>query len=540
MSVNDDMLDVETLEDLGSQGFQRYGRIVDDEFDPNLQGSKAMRMWREMGDNDPLIGGALRGMKLLIRQAPWVPKPADVKKAVEAGYGTKESCEREANSWKDRLEESMYDMEVSWRQIVDELMSAFQYGFCLMWIKYKIRRGDNQSKYFNSQFDDGLWGWRSWEIRRQDTIEGWIYDETDETLVAAEQLAPPNYKLAKLPMHRLIHLRFETSGGNPMGRSGLRNSYRPYFFGNKKEEIEGVGIYRDLVGYPVMEVPQRIMSKAANADEKATRTYLFDVVRKIKRDQLEGALIPSEDNPDGTKTGFKFRLMSSGGSRAIDIDKSIVRNRIDKLIPLLWEFALLGNLETGSRAVASDKTTMTAIALGALMDMIVETVNNSAVARWCRLNNVPRMLWPELSHGDIEKENILEWINSVAAAANGGLIVATDKDEEEARERLGLSQRAPEDTVLPQPQNGQDMFGGSYSLQPVEQIDDEDDIEDNDESEEEVSEMMTVEEAEKKWGVPRKKIMRAIRTGKFPGGKMGNTYLIPREEAKLFFSQTNT
>lgn len=631
--IDEEELDLGTLEDRGGPGFKRYGSVIDDEFDPNLMGSKAMRVYREISDNDPLIGGAFRGMKLLVRQADWNPKAANVKKAVQAGYGDEKTVEAQANVWKERLEECMYDMPATpWRGVIDELMSAFTFGFCFMWIKYKIRRGENPSKYLDSQYNDGLWGWRAIEPRRQDTIEDWNYDESDEELLSVTQRAPPRYKQQILPMDRMIHLRFDTAGGNPMGRSGLRNSWRPYYFGNRKEEIEGVGIERDLAGYPVMEAPREVMSKNANADQKATRTYLFNLVRKVKRDQLEGALIPCEDNPDGSKTGFRFRLMSSGGSRAININESIVRTRVDKLIPLMWEFALLGALETGSRALASDKTQMVAVALGAMMDMIVETLNGSLVYRWCRLNCVPRMLWPELTHGDIEKENILEWINSITAAINGGMIVPTDRDEEYARERLGLEQRTPDDNILKLPDGmGDQIFEPLPMDQDIDLGDDaavstvstgesvaptaalngaqvtslvdlldkvgagelprqsaieiittafpidptraarmvdplinmpmaraaqhmetsqpdvinqpaqtpgivSDEL-GSDSDDDDGPEMITVEEAAEKWGIPRTKIMRAIRNGKFPGNKVGNTYLIPRKESRQFFGQ---
>ena len=307
--IDNEELDLGALEDRGSPGYKRYGSVVDDEFDPNLSGSKGTRVFREMSDNDPLIGGAFRGMKLLVRQADWNPKAANVEKAVQAGYGDERTVENEANKWKDRLEECMYDMPATpWRGVIDELMSAFIFGFCFMWPKYKIRRGENSSKYLDSQYNDGLWGWRAIEARRQDTIDEWIYDGSDEELVAVLQRAPPSYAPQVLPLDRMIHLRFDTAGGNPMGRSGIRNSWRPYYFGNRKEEIEGIGIERDLAGYPVMEAPRNIFQKNASTDEQAMRTYLFDKVRKIKHDQLEGLLLPSEDNQDGTKSGYRFRL----------------------------------------------------------------------------------------------------------------------------------------------------------------------------------------------------------------------------------------
>ena len=531
-----DERDPTLLEDVGGYGFKRYSGVVAEEFHANLRGKLGMRVYREMGDNDPLIGGALRGMSLLIRQADWPTKAADVKKAVDAGHGDEKTIEVEANRWKDRLEECMYDMEVSWRQVIDEMMSAFRYGFCLMWIKYKLRRGDDQSALLNSQYEDGLWGWRSLEIRKQDTIERWVYADDEETLIGAEQLAPPRYKKSYLPMDRLVHLRFNTAAGSPEGLSGLRHSYRPYYFGNRKEEVEGTGTERDLSGYPVIFVPKEVMMPGATAEQKAVRTLMQGVVRKIKRDELEGLVMPARENPDGTKTGFDIELMSSGGSRAINLNESIVRSRVDKLIPLMWEFSLLGGLPNGSRALSSDKTDIVSVALGGMMDIMVETLNLSLVRRWCRLNKVPRWLWPEITHGDIEKENVLEWINSLANAAGGSLFVPTDNDEKKVREKLGLDQRAPDDTIL-QPAEG-DPLGMGLDLpeqsapSATEPVQESVDTTAND------NPMMTLEEAEAWLNVPRSSIMRAIRNGKLPGGKVGNNYRIPRAALEDYFKPT--
>ena len=514
------------LDDVGGQGFKRYNGVVAEEFHANLRGKLGMRVYREMLDNDPLLGGAFRGMGLLIRQADWPVKCADVKKAVDAGHGDEKTLEAEANRWKDRLEECMYDMDVPWRQVIGEMLTAFPYGFCLMWIKYKLRRGDNESKLLNSQYDDGLWGWRSIEIRKQDTIEQWVYADDDETLIGAEQVAPPRYKRVTLPMERMVHVRFDTASGSPE-KSGFRNSYRSYYFGNRKEEVEGTGTERDLSGYPVAFVPKEMLSAGADASQRAQVTMFRDMVRKVKRDELEGMVYPHPKNHDGSESCYDFKLLSSGGSRAINLNESIVRDRVAKLIPLMWEFAMLGSMPNGSKALSSDKTDLVSVALGGMMDIMAETLNLSLVRKWCRLNSVPRWLWPEITHGDIEKENVLEWVQSLAAAASSSLFVPTDNDEKKVREKLGLDQRAPDDTILQTTED--DVLGmGLPDTAPVPAATDTEveptEVEDSTGP----GEMMTLEEAQEWLNVPRSSIMRAIRNGKLPGGKVGASYRIPR------------
>jgi excisionase family DNA binding protein len=262
------------------------------------------------------------------------------------------------------------------------------------------------------------------------------------------------------------------------------------------------------------------------------------MVQKIKRDTLEGAVIPCEIGPDGKQTGYKFRLMSSGGSRAIDINASITRDRIDELVSLLWEFSLLGTTDVGSRSLGDSKTQLAAVALGGAMDILTETINLQGVTEWGRINKAPAHLWPELTHGDIEKENITEWINGLVQAASGGFILPTDEDEKKVREKFGLEQRAPDDTILAQPDDEGDPFGlglegegGEEKAKPgmldrLKGLLGGSTPEPEPEPEPEEQTAMTAEDAAKWLNVSRSVIMTAIRNGKLPGAKIGGTYRI--------------
>ena len=75
-------------------------------------------------------------------------------------------------------------------------------------------------------------------------------------------------------MEKCLLFRTQTHKNNPEGRSILRNAYRSWYFKKRIEEIEGVGIERDLAGIPIAYVDPAIMSAGATADQQAMlRSY---------------------------------------------------------------------------------------------------------------------------------------------------------------------------------------------------------------------------------------------------------------------------
>ena len=48
------------MQELGSTGLTRFGGLVYEEWLAELQGVKGIRVYREMRDNDPVVGAILR------------------------------------------------------------------------------------------------------------------------------------------------------------------------------------------------------------------------------------------------------------------------------------------------------------------------------------------------------------------------------------------------------------------------------------------------------------------------------------------------
>ena len=61
--------------EIGRIGQKRYGGFFYEEFLKDLQGRKGVEVYREMSENDDVIGAILYAIEMLIRQASWMVQP---------------------------------------------------------------------------------------------------------------------------------------------------------------------------------------------------------------------------------------------------------------------------------------------------------------------------------------------------------------------------------------------------------------------------------------------------------------------------------
>ncbi len=86
---------------------------------------------------------------------------------------------------------------------------------------------------------------------------------------------------------------------SPEGRSILRNAYTSYYRKEKIEEIEAIGIERDLAGLPIKWVPPEIHQASATPDPKATLTAIQKMVRDTAFNEQAGGLRLPAGLPEG-------------------------------------------------------------------------------------------------------------------------------------------------------------------------------------------------------------------------------------------------
>lgn len=372
---------------LGTSGLRRYGGYVYEEFLPELRWPRAGKIYQEMSDNDPVIGSVLYLAEMLIRGVDWTVEPAS--NSVE---------DIEAAKF---LDSCMHDMDTSWANTISEILSMLIYGFSFHEIVYKVRRGpDEKSPKYKSSYTDGRIGWRRLPIRAQTSLHEWTFNEEGD-VVAFVQMAEPDFNITSIPMSKGLLFRTRVSRDNPEGKSLLRNAYRPWFFKKHFEEIEGIGIERDLAGFPVLKAPENL--DLWNDDDEnmaALRATAEELVTSVRRDSEEGILLPA---------GWELSLLSSSSTRQINIGETIDRydNRI--AITMLSDIILIGNNKAGSFALADTKQSMLAAALQAQVQNIADVFNSKAVPDLFNYNSFPGITgYPKIKPGQIQTPSTKE------------------------------------------------------------------------------------------------------------------------------------
>lgn len=427
--------------EIGRIGQRRFGGIVYEEFLPELRGSRGVEIYREMSENDDVVGAILYAVEMLVRQTKW---------NVEPGGST--AKDKEAAEF---VESCMDDMQNTWVDTISEILSFLTYGWSYHEIVYKRRMGNTADTRTRSKYSDGLIGWAKLPIRAQETLYQWEYDENDN-LTGMTQMPPPDYGLLTIPLSKALLFRTKSRKDNPEGRSILRNAYRSWHFKRRIQEIEGIGIERDLAGLPVMYAPEGMDIWGDDDDTKKILVRLEEMVRGVRRDEMEGLVLPY---------GFEMKLLSSGGTRQFDTNAIIDRYDTRIAMTVLADFIFLGHQQNGSWALSSDKTELFAMACGAYLDIIAETFNSQGIPSLIDINGdhfKGITGYPTLTHGDIEDADIQKVSTYIKDMVGIGVLIPDDGLEDYIRqignlpervESNGNARRTPEARQYQQEQN---------------------------------------------------------------------------------------
>lgn len=410
---------------IGAVGLKETGGRIMEEFLTKLRGKEGIRVFTEMSENDEIIGAVLFAIDMLIRQVDWMVQES-----------SQEEVDIEAAEF---LESCMTDMSHTWKDMISEILSFLPYGWSWHEICYKRRVGPGEADSTKrSKFSDNKIGWRKIPPRSQDTWFTWHFAE-DGDVEAMEQWDMYKGHKAVIPIEKSLLFTTRKRRSNPEGRSILRTAYRSWYFKKNIQNIEGVGIERDLAGLPIVWCPPQLLSEGASSDEKAILTQLKTLVKNIKRDEQEGIVMPMSYDENGNKL-YDLQLLNSGGSRQFDTSAIISRYNQGIAMSVLADFILLGHEKVGSFALASSKTELFATAIGAWMDSIADVFNRHAIPKLFKLNGYPSdMDLPKITHGDIESVDLNELSTFIGSLSGAGAPLFPDTDlENHLRKQAGL------------------------------------------------------------------------------------------------------
>jgi hypothetical protein len=400
----------------GGSGLRRSGRRVIEEQGRDLRNGwiSGLRTFAEMEDNSPVVGAIMLSIRSICGQVDWHAQPADVPDA-------------DVDSPALYLTGLVRDMTSPWSTVLGNALTAAPYGFAVFEPIYRVRDPNT-----GSQFDDGMIGVRKVAFRSPHSLTGWEWDDKgDEVAGVWQQLQQPQFREVLIPREKMVLINIVPHNDSPEGRSLLRSAVRAYRRSQGIEDIEAVGIERDLVGVTLARMPIEYFNPSATEAQVAVRNHVADTVKHLKRNDTDGVLYPQAE-------GWDFSLVSSGGTRAIDTSAVIQRYEKSIAMSVLMQMIFLGMDGVGSFSLADVNTNMVAKMINFILDAIEDQFNVQLWNPVQAMAGIPPSLRARWVHGDIEKENLQPFVQMVSEMVRTGVIAPGEKLADTMRQKLDL------------------------------------------------------------------------------------------------------
>lgn len=414
------------FQEIGVSGLKVFSGYVNEEYLRELRGAQAIKIYRQMGDNDPIVCAVLTAIGLILRAVDWNVEPANESNEAES------EAEFVRTLWD--------DMSHPFPEFLSEVLSMIQFGWAYHEIVLKRRVGPEQEDpALRSKFSDGRIGIRKLPIRSQDSLLRWQM-QTDGGIDGLWQQPPTGGPLLFVPILRGLLFRTMSRKNSPEGVSILRSAYRPYYLLKTIEDIEAIGIERELAGLPVVSIPAQYLNSSADVD-KAIVEQFKKIARDLKFNQQGGIVIPSDcfKNADGTPSSARLvdvKLLTTGGQRAINTDPIIQRHQRNIARSALADFIMLGD-QKGSYALSKNKAELFLRACEAYLNSIAEVINRFLLPRIWLYNGLPRELMPTVKPGRVAPVDLAELGDYITKLAGAGAPLFPDPALDEYTREVG-------------------------------------------------------------------------------------------------------
>lgn len=409
----------EMTSQLGVPGILISSGNVYDDFLRELQGQRGREKYKEMKENDPTVGAIISAITRVMKTATWRVDPA------------KDDVGGEYAEWLE--ENTIKNLKGGWHNFIGEFDVVLVFGFGIY--EMVFRRND-----------DGSFGLDQLAPRSQETI--WEFDVTEHgELLGVWQWPKDGWRKIYLPRHKFLHVRTQSNRGNPEGRSIFRNAYRSYCYIKALEQVEAIGVERDLAGLPVLYVPSKCMETPALADSYTK------IVRDLKFNEQGGVVLPSDlfIDGDGKKTGqkqFHLELLSSNSSRNNSAGEVIRRHQSNIAMSALADFLLLGQGKTGSYALAETKSSLFMNSVHSFMMGLASDINEQVVGALWKVNGFPDDMKPTITYDDIAPTDLQELGDYVARLSGAGIMLGDEDTANKLRDAAGLPPQPLDDDPL--------------------------------------------------------------------------------------------
>lgn len=435
--------------ELGTVALKQNAGVIYEESLDALRWPESVHTFKKMS-MDASIASANNVIKSMIRNVEWdVVVPQD------------EDLTQDQKDQAKFIKECMNDMEIPWADFINETLSMLIYGYSIHEKVFKVRNGrTTRVGKYSSKFTDQKLGWAKLPVRSQSSIYKWNFDSNGRNLLSVTQnlaltggnsvthssqagLRDTSKKLEtqiEIPRHKMLLFRHDSQRENPEGNSPLKSCYMSWRYKSNIEEIEAIGISRDLAGLPVIEIPPEYMAENASDDKKALYETFKSIVTSIHMNEQAGLVFPRFIDPETKQNIFDFRLVSVDGGKQFDTDSVIKRYDNQILMTYLADVLKMGQDASGSFALSDNKTNLLAVGIEAILREIISVLNNDLIPQTLQLNgwNIDGVI-PEITYNDLEERDLDVLSKAVQRFVSVGAIEVDKELSNALRETLGIN-----------------------------------------------------------------------------------------------------
>ena len=293
------------------------------------------------------------------------------------------------------LQYNLLMLDRPWEEYPTEFMTYLQYGFNpveKLYQKMETPLGD-------------FIGWKDFRTISQDTVDDWFFDvktgdlkglrqntsliHTDSARKAVNSTGP-TFNEEDVPRKKFMLFRNRTTRNNPEGTSSYDGCYLEWKYRGIANEIQSIGISKDLQGVPEIGIDAGFLAKAAadpSSDEAANVEIMKQQAANLQKNEQGYIITPIAYNEQG-KPLFYTKLLGieGGGGRSVDTIAAIKEHDKKILMTFLADVLALGKDGSGSFAMSDNLLSLLEIGVEYHLKNIVRTLNHDLIRQTYELN----------------------------------------------------------------------------------------------------------------------------------------------------------
>lgn len=386
--------------EIGQSGTSiNYGIIDGEEYNWDLRGERAIKVYEEMRRGDATVNQSLSAIKEPILQAQYRVDPASEDKAdVEVA-------------------EFVYDCLhhiVDWRKFLGEALTFLDFGHAVFEMVFEPRTVNGHQRLALVKLG----------FRKQTTIKGWTMEDGKPGI---KQMTPSG-KTFNIPAGKLVRITNKQEGDNFEGVSVLRTAYKHWYIADKLYKIDAIGHERQALGVLDILVPKG----AKESDKKK----MIAAARNLRANEESYIMRPE---------GWEVSFMDMKAKSLKDITPSLehhTRKINSNILAQFLDFGTTG--AAGSRATSEDHSRLFELSVQRVAEHIAFELQRTAVRTLVDLNYTNRP-YPTLAVNKISDDDVTIISDAFKKFVEAGVLHPRPDDENTIRKMIGVGEVAVKD-----------------------------------------------------------------------------------------------